>query len=33
MQKVKDGCKITINTADALGINLNEARDFANKNI
>ena len=33
MQKVKDGCKITINKADALGIDLNEARDFANKNI
>lgn len=32
MQKVKDGCKITINKADALGIDLNEARDFANKN-
>ena len=33
MQRVKDGCKITINKADALGIDLNEARDFANKNI
>ena len=33
MQKVKDGCKITINKADALGIDLNEARDFANKNV
>ena len=33
MQKVRDGCKITINKAEALGIDLNEARDFANKNI
>lgn len=33
MQRVKDGCKITINKADALGIDLNEARDFANKNV
>ena len=33
MQKVKDGCKITINTAEALGIDLDKARDFANKNI
>ena len=33
MQKVRDGCKITINKAEALGIDLNEARDFANKNV
>ena len=33
MQKIKPGCKITIDKADALGIDLNEARDFANKNI
>lgn len=33
MQKVRDGCKITINKAETLGIDLNEARDFANKNI
>ena len=33
MQRVKEGCKITINKADALGIDLNEARDFANKNV
>ena len=33
MQKVRDGCRITINKADALGIDLNEARDFANKNV
>jgi L,D-peptidoglycan transpeptidase YkuD (ErfK/YbiS/YcfS/YnhG family) len=33
MQNVREGCKITINTADALGIDLNEARDFANMNV
>ncbi len=33
LQKVRNGCKITINTVDALGIDLNKARDFANKNI
>ena len=33
MQKVKNGCKITIDKADALGIDLNEARTFANKNV
>ena len=33
MQKVKNGCKITINKVDALGIDLDDARDFANKNI
>ena len=33
MQRVRNGCKITINKADALGIDLNEARDFANKNV
>ena len=33
MQKFRDGCRITINKADALGIDLNEARDFANKNV
>ncbi len=33
MQRVRNGCKITINTADALGIDLNEARTFANKNV
>ncbi len=31
MQRVKPGCKITINTADALGIDLNEARTAANE--
>ena len=31
MQKIKPGCKITIDTADALGIDLNEARTTANK--
>ena len=33
LQKIKNGCKITINKSDALGIDLDEARDFANKNI
>ena len=33
LQNVKEGCKITIDKADALGIDLDEARDFANKNI
>ena len=33
MQQVKEGCRITIDTADALGIDLNEARDFANRNV
>ena len=33
MQKVRKGCKITIDKADALGIDLNEARTFANKNV
>ncbi len=31
MQKIKPGCKITIDTADALGIDLDEARTTANK--
>ena len=31
MQKVKPGCKITIDTAEALGIDLNEARTKANE--
>ena len=33
MQKVMEGCRITIDKADTLGIDLNEARDFANKNV
>ena len=33
MQRVKDGCKITINTAEALGIDLDAARNFANENV
>ena len=33
MQKVKEGCRITINTAEALGIDLDAARDFANENV
>ena len=33
LQKIKNGCKITINKSDALGIDLDEARDFANNNI
>lgn len=31
MQKVKPGCKITIDTTEALGIDLNEARTKANE--
>lgn len=33
MQKIKPGCKITIDKADALGIDLNVARDTANKMV
>lgn len=32
-QNIKEDCKLTIDKADALGIDLDDARDFANKNI
>lgn len=33
MQKIKPGCKITIDKADVLDIDLNEARNIANKMV